>query len=1090
MSTGQSAGVELPKLIKPAPEAASITRYALYPVSFFTGLPQISIPIYNINVRNFNLPISLNYHASGIKVDDYASCVGLGWNLNAGGAITRSVMGVPDDDSYGLFYNPIKRENQYRDSDFNKLGDAVEGNLDTQPDLFYFNFLGQTGKFVFGPDKKIRLLPKSNLKINFNNGVFSVVDAEGNTYWFEMRGSTRTWSENSSARYFPYTSWYLTKIILNNKADTISLDYISSNPGRRESIDFHLPLGIVPSSSMPVSISRIAYPVQTTNYSEFEDIYLKSIKFPGGKVRFAMSYGVRKDAGFYTLDSIIVENDAVPVKKFALAHDHFFSDQGLNPYAYTTDKYRLKLTEVSELGGPNDNPVKHRLVYEEQAKLPPRKNCGIDWWGYSNGSVYNEHLMPLDITGKQYYVVDGVVTSIPKSELIGFDPDGNNISYSSISKPANRTPNADAMTAGMLKRIYYPTGGYTDFNYEPNRIQIVESKPKPGGSYFVAAKPDDPPNDPSRVTEFVADVTIPENDPAPAEMRLSIPVWSNETQPYAIFENLTKGTWLRYTTFPGEPVSRTFRVALQAGDRYRLTTSIAPDPTGSTPGELTVSMTLSWPGRGTILVPVVQNGAGLRIESISSYTADNKLAKSERFKYGENESGFGKIRFFDYLFNKWAYEQRYSYCIKYGTGETGMFVTTKKDIYSRPLYSYSDMGGNTISYPVVTKYETSANGDNGKTVYKYDFEFDDKIEGNYPEPQLLVSAEWKNGNLLSESIYKRVKDTTYKLIGENSNTYGLFLFDTIYGLKVRAKITPGNHSIKGCSTVNPDLLRINDFFNYFEYPVISGVKKVLSSTTKQFSDNGDSIVNVSTYSYGNPSHMLATAVESADSKGRTIKTIYRYPQDKAQIANIQQPESNAIDTLVSRNMVERLIEQEEYRDNLFVKRDHFEYGLWGALNELVALKKVNFKLGNSNTENRFEVFGYDKFGNILEQAGSNNIHEVYIWGYNNLYPVARIMNNNYSAVRALLNDNIIQNPASMQALHTELGKVRTHSSLSTSLMGIYTYLPLVGQTSIVSENGRITYYEYDSFGRLKLIKDQEGKILKQFDYQYSVDITK
>lgn len=46
--------------------------------------------------------------------------------------------------------------------------------------------------------------------------------------------------------------------------------------------------------------------------------------------------------------------------------------------------------------------------------------------------------------------------------------------------------------------------------------------------------------------------------------------------------------------------------------------------------------------------------------------------------------------------------------------------------------------------------------------------------------------------------------------------------------------------------------------------------------------------------------MLATAVESADSKGRNIKTIYRYLQDKAQIANIQQPESNAIDTLVIR----------------------------------------------------------------------------------------------------------------------------------------------------------------------------------------------
>src|SRR5438093_2364448 len=88
----------LPTIISPSPEVASCARFGNYEVNLFNGTPNISIPLYEINVGELKVPITLTYNASGIRVNDIPSNVGTGWSLNAGGAITRKVMGgMPDE---------------------------------------------------------------------------------------------------------------------------------------------------------------------------------------------------------------------------------------------------------------------------------------------------------------------------------------------------------------------------------------------------------------------------------------------------------------------------------------------------------------------------------------------------------------------------------------------------------------------------------------------------------------------------------------------------------------------------------------------------------------------------------------------------------------------------------------------------------------------------------------------------------------------------------------------------------------------------------------------------------------------------------
>src|SRR5579872_7037063 len=80
-----------------SPTAASLAKYGDIPVGYHTGIPEIDIPIYTIKNGPVEMPINLRYHASGLKVQEQASWVGAGWCLDAGGVITRTVVGAADD---------------------------------------------------------------------------------------------------------------------------------------------------------------------------------------------------------------------------------------------------------------------------------------------------------------------------------------------------------------------------------------------------------------------------------------------------------------------------------------------------------------------------------------------------------------------------------------------------------------------------------------------------------------------------------------------------------------------------------------------------------------------------------------------------------------------------------------------------------------------------------------------------------------------------------------------------------------------------------------------------------------------------------
>jgi len=52
-------------LIPPSPEAASLGKFGILPVTLYEGMPNRNVPIYEVKVGKLNLPISLNYNYNG-----------------------------------------------------------------------------------------------------------------------------------------------------------------------------------------------------------------------------------------------------------------------------------------------------------------------------------------------------------------------------------------------------------------------------------------------------------------------------------------------------------------------------------------------------------------------------------------------------------------------------------------------------------------------------------------------------------------------------------------------------------------------------------------------------------------------------------------------------------------------------------------------------------------------------------------------------------------------------------------------------------------------------------------------------------------
>ncbi|WP_139423145.1 hypothetical protein [Chryseobacterium mulctrae] len=962
------------------PQSPNATPFAIagkYPVNMYKGVPVIDIPLFNTN----NFSASLSYNVKSVKPSTIPTWVGLGWNLEIGGSVTRIVNSGVDEvyvsgvtpnnrysylDNYSTLDNPnwdsLPALQSYYNSNLQFILQA-EPNSVPDPDEFIINIGGLTGSFYMNEKGKWigRTRDGRTLKIDHQYKFdfvlaektilgssyagnkthtlkrtlygFIISTDDGTKYIFGLDDKAVEFSSTPSTVDVAYnshivpSSWNVNEIIYPSgkkikftyERDDRSV-FVSNRSGNRSYYTQGLTSGDVGNSASSGSLSAL-------QSNRLNNVFLKKVEGEDFVINLTRSLANQKE----------YEQFDVPTNQWSPPYTHHISSYYMHKHWYKldniniTDKagriiknivfnYNNDPTDRLLLNNVSINNIENYSFQYNSQKLPKHISDATDHWGYYNGTSFFD---------------SGINLNVPQDQM-------KNILLNTY--PNYKLPNLNLTKAQTLEKITYPTGGNTTFEYELND----------------------------------------------------------------------------YSKYGDKDVNETYLKII---------------PTGSN-----------------------QFAGGLRIKKIKSCNENNNCIN-----------------------------KTYSYLNDDGVSSSG--ILPYKPVYllegSDPAYnlsfwefnynSYQSLNSedNSILYSKIT--EVDDNGGKKETYFTNidQADYKDKSGNRYygwvvaplfkQLPYLsfslmrgkpLKEIVYSNTNKISEINYTYTKQTDYlKAYTFNSKQFGQTqsagpytqVGGVSYGALLDAFLVNFNTSfLSQKKTVYDNIETIENIDYNYTYNV---------PTQKTITSSGNIDTTNYGYAWNNNNQLMLNAhmvgiplIEEIKSNGKTnskVETIYPSSIPTAQTGNLVLP------TAV-----------------------------------------LSYDLQNptvSSTEVTYDQ--YDSKGNILQYTTKDGVVTSIIWGYNSTQPIAKVTGVSYSVASALAADIISASNGDIDAgtEQTLIGKLdifRKESALQNAQISTYTYDPLIGVTSITPPSGIREIYKYDSANRLESIKDINGKLLKEFKYNY------
>ncbi|MBV8252019.1 MAG: RHS repeat protein [Chitinophaga sp.] len=1050
------AQLELRKVIPLSPTAAEMQKYVDAPVNYFTGIPAISIPVYTIHAGDLSLPLSLSYHAGGNKVEGLSTWIGLSWSLGTLPSISRSVNGIPDETPGGAFekfgnrsfkewYDRLLAGGSGVGEYKNFLADMKAGRADNAPDIFSYNINGASGRFYYNQElNKFVTTPLSNVKISYGNNSFTIVGEDGIIYNFNGLDAETTGGNGLAISNPVTTTWMISSIQNSAKTETISFDYANESQINQSIVNetkFQFLSGeMCDGENSPPPYAGVSIAVVSTHSKR-----LTGINFRGGTVKFVAATTDRQDLiGSYALDSIIILNNRGEIIKQSVLGHKYLTSSGCNgSVTYRTNKWML-LSGYQEISS-NKKVNSYSFEYEEFIVPPCRTSMAQDFWGFYNGKLSNNSLIPtVTITGTNNNAI-----------VIG---------------GADRNVDIYSSQFGILKKMVFPTGGYREFVYE-NNDAYSDNLPLQYKKDYAVLQSD------------YNDVPIGEENNLPASARYEVEFTVNNPPDKILNNNNPNGgafldgeigelgvppgtaganVYIQRKEGPpyfGFAITYPFSDHYIPNGTYVLTAVFNQNP----PNYQNFYVLLSW--KVIDKSKINSYAGGLRIREIKTFENAGSIPLTEKYRYTvspESDTSSGDI-FSDSRLNyadkidvsnvKWDPVLSKEYTCEYTVARLQSFSTQQQVNFAGSLVGYKNV--------YVT---TSAPEQTGMTNYTYTYARDINQYGlPYPPP---ISAEDFRGQLKSKKDYQ-FKNNKFQLVKSVDYDYDNRSADDLmtYGIKT-----------------DPEAMVVEWVNKYIKYPVsvsytITPTWSAVSSKTERVYDLEDAskVIEIpTTYLYNDHQHVKEVATQT--SNGELNRSVSFYPYE----LTLTGSDEIARQALLSNNILGVELKKENYLSSRLLSAINSNFQLTPSGTRARSIEMIR---NNANDGIAMDYISYDVFGNILQQRKRNDVMEVYVWGYSNLYPVAKILGSDYNTVSSFINPAILNDPATTDAaMRAELDKIRKGLANTNAQVFTYTYKPLFGITSETDARGNITTYEYDEFGRLLLVRDKEGNILKKMEY--------
>ena len=1049
------------------PTFTSLGKYGVYGMNYSKGLPNITIPLYEIKSGDLTIPLILTYQGGGIKVSQEATWVGLGWDLSYGGQKTRVVNGFPDeveplaeqrpsatDIGNYIWENNTDMYNFY-------LQQLSSGTFDYSyaPDEFYYTIGSESGKYIgegveiMIPYQPIKIIPFSNQIINARGDLFSFTDGDVT----KTRDASHSFPEYISA-------WYIEKIESLNK-HVISYTYQpdgvfvnNKDLGYYESVLARYSIGqITQTTYHPMRVAGMPLTV-TSRKPEY-------IYFDGGRLFFELSS--REDITLKKLSSISIEylnvNNAYTLLKKIL-------------FEYSYKDNRLMLDRVIERA--NDGSVKLIGEFEyDPTALPAKDSFNYDYSGYSNGEI----------------------NSTPIPAQIFTDKNGNKKNIGGANKDAHES---DAK-GSILTTVKYPTGGKSVFTWENHKYSG-----RPINSYDIETYNNDMD---STVTLSVSTCNAEEEDMphlvypiirdslscqhsyreftcgetlwAEVTCNIGMTVGDNplhEKYDWCILKiiDLTDNNKAIYTfskRAKATVLRETANIQFKSGHRYSLSAlTNCYNASGYMDVEFKQKRAVPPPQAGKRIFSYF----GLRIKEITNYSSNDQVMNRKVFSYMQSSD---TTRSSGYLAN--LDHPRY---VLSKTGIKGIYhdkdcnlqETINTFFYDKPL---AGLTPDNIYYEYVQVKDISSNGNNGVTKYQFRKSFDESFGIQVP----LISTVSDRGQLLNEQIY----DNRNNKMEETTFYYGIDsrIDKSSKGFKLLATTSLDDG---GCSPIYGLTLSLSDMYIPVDYSYHMHWLRQDSIIKYEYKNVSNPIKTSTIYSYNDIKSCLPTKVTVGTSinSQKSIMTT-KYP------TQLSDPVSLA---MTDKNFICQYIVKENHTDNILLSKQINKYSQGiGSTAGLFLLDSIMVQNGTMPAEKEVNISKYNGYNNILQYETHTKMPNVYLWGYKNKHVVAEIKNVTYAQVLEVLGQTLVDRVASASvpsdADILAINSLRNNTSILKDMqITTYTYRPLIGMLTSTSPSGVTTYYDYDLFGRLKetyiyknnIVSTDNKQIIQSYNYHY------